>query len=165
MNAMPLLILTGLLLVTEPEHDPAEPVVETTIEMYGINAEAVPMNLDYVEHVCEVCMEYELDPAVLFAMMWQESRFTPNAVGDHGQSFGILQIKRRWHEDRIRRLGVTDLMNEWQEIYVACDYLAEIRETYPSIQQMLTVYRYGDLTVTGEDYAGTVMAKAEEFRR
>lgn len=165
MNAMPLLILTGLLLVTEPEHDPAEPVVETTVEMYGIDADAVPMDPEYVSHVCEVCESYMLDPAILFAMMWQESRFTPDAVGDHGQSFGILQIKRKWHEDRIQRLGVTDLMNEWQEIYVACDYLAEIRETYPSYRQMLTVYRYGDLNVTGEDYAGTVLAKADEFRK
>lgn len=165
MNAMPLLILTGLLLVTEPEHDPAEPVLETTVEMYGIDVDAVPMDPEYVSHVCEVCESYMLDPAILFAMMWQESRFNPDAVGDHGQSFGILQIKRKWHEERIQRLGVTDLFSEWQEIYVACDYLAEIRETYPNYRQMLTVYRYGDLNVTGEDYAGTVLAKAEEFRK
>lgn len=155
------LILVAVLAATEPEHDPGRSMAE----LYGIEASAVPMDPAYVEHVCTVCADYELDPAVLFAMMWQESRFQSDAVGDHGQSFGILQIKRKWHEERIARLGVTDLTDEWQEIYVACDYLAEIRETYPSIRQMLTVYRYGDLNVTGEDYAGTVLTQAEEYRK
>lgn len=165
MKTLALLILVSLLSAAEPEHDPCEDITLTTIEMYGIDAQQIPMPEEYIAHVCTVCREYTLDPAVLFGIMWQESRFTPDAIGDNGQSFGILQIKRKWHEERIQRLGVTDLTDEWQEIYVACDYLAEIRETHPDIHQMLTIYRYGDLNITGEDYAAIVLGKAEEFRK
>lgn len=159
------LLLAALLSVAEPEHDPSVDVVATTISMYGIDAETLPLDPMYVEHVCEVCRAYILDPAVLFGMMWQESRFQPQVVGDHGRAIGILQIQPRWHGERMQRLGVTDLADEWQAIYVACDYLAEIREKHPDIREMLTIYRYGDLNVVGEDYAGLVMQKADVFRQ
>lgn len=35
--------------------------------------------------------------AVLVAIAWRESRFSPGAVGDHGASIGAWQISRHWH--------------------------------------------------------------------
>lgn len=146
------LLLTALLAITEPEHA-IGPAYDT------------PLPEAYESYVCEVCAEYGLDPAVVFAVMWQESRFQADAIGDHGQSHGIMQIKRCWHEERIRRLGVNDLLDEWQAVWVGCDYLAELIGAYGSYRDALTAYRYGDLTITGEDYAGIVLRKAEEIRQ
>ena len=154
--------------VQEPEHDPetiaAEMAEAGIYPEYDIDPEAIPLDPLYVEYVCEVCREYTMDPAVLFGMMYQESRFRSEVVGDHGKAFGILQVQPRWHQERMQRLGVTDLTDPWQAIWVACDYLAEIREDHPDIRQMLTIYRYGTLEVSGEDYAGIVLEQAETYR-
>lgn len=160
-----LLLLTAMLAITEPEHDPAEDITRATVEMYDIDAEKIPLNADYIAYVCGVCQEYTIDPAVIFGIAYQESRFRADVTGDSGKAKGMYQIQQRWHEDRMERLGVTDLYDERQAVRVACDYLAEIREEHPDIRQMLTVYRYGDLTVRGEDYATIVLQKAEEFRK
>lgn len=36
---------------------------------------------------------YNVDPKVLLAIAWRESRFRTNAVGDHGRSCGAFQIR------------------------------------------------------------------------
>lgn len=158
MNRMSLLILVGLLSVMEPEHDPEERA--EAMDRYD-----TPLDQAYENHVVNICEEYGLDPAVVFAVMWQESRYTADAVGDSGRALGIMQIQPRWHADRMARLGVTDLLDERQAALVGCDYLSELLARYGTYQEALTAYRYGDLTVTGEDYAGVVLEKAEEIRK
>ena len=44
-----------------------------------------------------VAREHGVDARILLAMAYVESRYRPRAVGDGGQSFGILQIQPRWH--------------------------------------------------------------------
>lgn len=46
-------------------------------------------------------------PAVAKAILWQESRGDPNAVGDGGRAIGAYQIHRDYWSDGTRFLGVT----------------------------------------------------------
>lgn len=181
MNILLALMLVSAL-ITEPEHDPATRAADMALfaaqiaetaageELPAQTAEShtaaynVPLEPEYIEHVVSVCGEYGLDPAVVLAVMWQESRFQADVVGDHGTSFGIMQVKPRWHQERMDRLGVTDLCDPWQAVWVGCDYLAELLQEDGTYRTALTLYRYGELKVSGEDYAGIVLAKAEEIR-
>lgn len=170
----------------EPEHDPAtraEDMAEMatgshvsaeTPEVAQIhagepkspqNALHVPFPAEYVAYVVEVCEGYGLEPSVVFGIMQQESAFLPDVIGDNGRAIGIMQVQPRWHAERMARLGVTDLTDPYQAALVGCDFLAELLDTFGgSYQDALTYYRYGSLTVTGEDYAGTVMANAAAIR-
>lgn len=157
--------------VTEPEHDPASRKAD--MAEFGIVADVaeepevqktphydIPLSDVYQDYVEEVCAVYGLDARVIYGIAYQESRFTADAVGDHGQSFGMYQCKRKCHEDRIARLGVNNLLDEWQSIWVCADHLSELLGTYGNYRDALTAYRYGDLNVTGEDYAGVVLGVA-----
>ena len=46
-------------------------------------------------------------------------------MGDVHESFGLMQIQPKWHEDRMRRLGVTDLLDPEQNVRVGADLLSE----------------------------------------
>lgn len=167
------LILAVLLMVSalsgaEPEHDP-ETRTRDMAEMAGMaaaEAYETPLAPEYAAYVVEVCEGYGLDPAVVFGVMQQESGFRTAAVGDNGKALGIMQVQPRWHADRMARLGVTDLLDEWQAVWVGCDYLAELLEEHGGdYRTALTVYRYGTTAATAEDYAGIVLRNAENIRR
>jgi len=151
--------------VNEPEHDPATRQADMC-EM-GICREYthydIPLDDETQEYITDVCNQYGLDVRIMYGIFWQESRFQPEVVGDNGQSFGLGQIKRKWHEDRIARLCVTNLYDAKQNALVACDYMAELLVMYGNYRDALTAYRYGDLVITGEDYAAMVMTQAESF--
>lgn len=171
--------------VPEPEHDPAtraadmaematgSPESVGTPEGAQIPAETpkspekafyVPLPADYVSFVVELSDGYGLDPAIVFGVMQQESAFRADVIGDGGKAVGIMQVQERWHRERMARLNVTDMSDPRQSALVGCDFLAELLETFGNYPDALTYYRYGCLTVTGEDYAGTVLANAEAIR-
>lgn len=154
----------------EPEHDPATRRADMT-EM-GFTSEErskeyrhydIPLSDEYQEYVQDVCDVYGIDETIVFAIGWQESRWQADVTGDHGQSFGMYQIKRKYHEERISRLGVTNLYDPYQEVWVCVDFLAELMKTYGNYRDSLTYYRYGTLKETQEPYADIVMSNADSY--
>ena len=57
----------------------------------------VPLDRDLQDHIIDTCEEYGIDPAIVIAMIRKESQFTPGAVGDGGNSLGLMQIQPRYH--------------------------------------------------------------------
>ena len=74
----------------------------------------VPLSEDLQDHIFSLCEEYVVEPAIVMAMIERESRFKPDVVGDSGRSVGLMQIQKRWHSERMARLGVTDLYDPYQ---------------------------------------------------
>lgn len=68
--------------------------------------------------------EYDICPELLMAMIEVESSGNPTA--ENCGCVGLMQISKKWHEDRMDRLGVTDLYDEDSNIHVGADYLAEL---------------------------------------
>lgn len=154
----------------EPEHDPATRSADMT-EM-GFTSEErskeyrhydIPLPDEYQEYVQDVCDVYGIDETIVFAIGWQESRWQADVTGDHGQSFGMYQIKRKYHEERMARLGVTDLYDPYQAVLVCADFVAELLKESGSYELALTYYRYGTYTETAEPYASIVMGQAYSF--
>jgi len=163
----------------EPEHDPVsmaadmneritffEQAPEETEEFTEPEHEflGTGLSLELEAYTEEVAEAYGLDPAVVYAVMYTESRFQADAVGDNGESLGLMQIKAKWHQERMARLGVTDLLEPQQNILVGCDFLAELLAEYGDMYTALTVYRYGDTVITGEDYAAIVLELSDSYR-
>lgn len=102
----------------------------------------VPLDTETQQLLREACEESGIDIELALAVIWEETDYR-NIIGDDGASFGYMQIQKKWHEDRMERLGVTDLMDPASNFRVGCDYLAELLGRYP-LANALAFYNSGD---------------------
>lgn len=119
--------------------------------------EPVPVNGDYLafynvplDHglqcfIISLCEEHHIDPAVVVSMIRTESNYDIKAVGDNGKAFGLMQIQPKWHQDRMDKLGVTDLHNPYENVMVGVDYLHELLTDYygGNLEKALIAYNAG----------------------
>jgi len=104
----------------EPEPEPELPA----LRYLG----AVNMDPETQDAIWTVCKENPTLYSMVMAMGYYESAHDTAAVGDSGRSLGWLQVQPRWHQERMDRLGVTDLLDPVQCALVAVDYIDWIAE-------------------------------------
>lgn len=153
---------------------PPTPIVTAEAEEVNNLYFDVPLDADiqdYILVMCAECDTCDLDPAIITAMIWKESEFDANAVGDNGNSLGLMQVQPRWHSERMEKLNATDLLDPYQNIRVGIDYLVELYSINNDIQWVLMAYNGGptyanNLRSSGlvSDYVLEVLNKAEELR-
>lgn len=102
-----------------------------------------PLDLELQKHIVDTCGNYGIVPELIFAMIDQESDFDAAAVGDSGNSYGLLQIQQRYHAERMEKLGCTDLLDPYQNVQVGVDYLAELHNKYGDLEMALVAYNAG----------------------
>lgn len=125
----------------------------------------VPLDIELQAHIINECGGYGIDPAIVFAMIERESSFRADAVGDNGKSFGLMQIQKKWHEDRMEKLCVTDLMNPYENVLVGIDYLAWQLDRYDGdMAKALVGYNQGHFKETVTGYAKGVLERSEEIK-
>lgn len=132
----------------------------------------VPLDHKLQDHIFALCEEKSIDPAIIIAMIDKESKFDIDIIGDKGKSYGLMQIQPRWHKERMKELGVTDLLDPYQNVTVGIDILAELLESGKSLEWALMAYNGGHsyanrLTAEGRlsTYASTVIEIASELER
>lgn len=123
----------------------------------------VPLDEDLQLHIIEEAVEHGIDPAIIIAMACKESTYRADAIGDNGNSYGLLQIQPKWHYKRMQKLGCTDLLDPYQNVTVAVDYLCELLNRYGSIDKALTAYNKGHYSGTVTKYAKGILAKATDL--
>lgn len=133
---------------TEPNFARTEPIEYVTYF-------DVPLDEYLQDHIFAVCRWYDIDPALVIAIIDRESDFRPSLRGDNGASYGLMQIQLRWHEDRMISLGHSDLLNPYVNIVVGVDYLAELFERGKPVEWVLMAYN------GGPSYANKKFAKGE----
>lgn len=131
----------------------------------------VPLSKDLQDYIFEVCESYGVDPAIIVAMIKKESTYRADIIGDSGNSYGLMQIQPRWHKARMDRLGVTNLLDPYQNVLVGTDYLAELIGHGQGLNWSLMAYNGGigyanKKAAAGvvSDYARIVRATADELR-
>ena len=147
----------------------AETVVEERVDEKDRYFD-IPLDESLQDHIRGLCEEYGVDMTVILAMIDRESKFDIYAVGDNGRALGLMQIHPRWHEARMSKLECWDLMDSYQNMTVAVDFIAELAASGNSIEWVLMAYNggeaYADRKVAdGEvsDYAVEVLAEAERY--
>lgn len=130
----------------------------------------VPLEEPLQDRIFELCEERGIDPAIIIAMIERESRFRPSIKGDHGRSYGLMQIQPKWHQKRANGLGCPDLLNPYHNVTVGIDLLGDLIETGGSLEWALMAYNGGAayanrLAARGEvsDYAKAILSNAEKF--
>ena len=98
--------------------------------------------------------EYGICPELLMAIIEQES--SGQAYAENGSCRGLMQVSEKWHNDRMERLGVTDIFEG--NVLVGTDYLAELFAENDDLYWVLMAYN------GGIDYANR-MYEAEKYSR
>lgn len=137
----------------------SEPTPESEPEEKFRYYDHISLEYELQELLWAACEEtgcpYELALAVIF----RESTYR-NVNGDNGNSIGYMQVQPRWHQERMEKLGVTDLSDPLSNFRVGCDLLAELIEKYDSVESALTCYNTGSPGTSG--YANRVLSYMNE---
>lgn len=117
-------------------------IVPTTVAEETVYFD-VPLSHEIQDFIFAECEEKNIAPALVIAIIERESNYNSDAVGDKGKSLGLMQIQSRWHSERMEKLGVTDLMNPYENIKVGIDLIADLRETNSDVLYVLMAYNGG----------------------
>lgn len=158
-------IVENTVAVIPVEVEPSEPV--ETVEYFD-----VPLDTELQDFIFAECAVRGVDPEIVISMIERESKFNASAVGDGGNSLGLMQIQPRWHKARMDRLSCDDLLDPYQNVTVGIDYIAELMEKEKSIEWVLMAYNGGPnyankLVAKGKvsDYAKTVLCYSDRLER
>lgn len=83
--------------------------------------------------------EYNLDPALVVAVMSRESSFSTTAKSNK-ECLGLMQINPAAHGEKIKGLQYASLYHINNNVRIGCQILAEYIKGSPSIKQALTKY-------------------------
>lgn len=117
----------------------------------------------------EIGEMYGVVPELLMAMIETESSGNPKAT--NGNCKGLMQVSDKWHKDRMKRLGVTDIYDSYGNILVGTDYLMELAEKYGEIGLVLDLYNgnskayYNYENGIASQYAKKILARSEQLER
>ena len=169
------LMIISLKLRVEAE-SPVEAVQAMTVQARQVEMKAaynVPLDGELQLFIINECEEHHIDPAVVISVIDAESDFDADAIGDNGNSLGLMQIQPRWHQERMDKLGVTNLLDPYQNVTVGVDYLAELLDYYDgNMAKALIAYNAGQLGaykyyfssgVYSNDYSDEVLAEIENL--
>lgn len=123
----------------------------------------VPLDAELQLHIIDEAEEHGIDPAIVMAMAFRESTYDISAIGDNGNSYGLLQVQPRWHYERMQKLGCTDLLDPYQNVVVGIDYLCELLNRHGGIDKALTAYNKGHYDGVVTQYAKTILAHAKKL--
>jgi soluble lytic murein transglycosylase-like protein len=147
------------------EAESPEEVIQEKTEYFD-----VPLSEELQDHIFAECEKHNISPAIVISMIEQESDYDAMAVGDKGNSQGLMQIQKKWHQERMDKLGCTDLLDPFQNITVGIDYLAELKGKNSELYWVLMAYnggcRYANRRIESgniSNYAIEVAERAEEL--
>ena len=149
-------------IVEQPEYIPSTQADEGYIS-----------ELRIMEITAEVGNLYNISPELLQAICWHESRYY--IAAENGTCKGLMQLNSTYMAERMEKLEVTDIYDEYSNVLLAADYIAELRDTtqygydlyYVLMRYNMTTDTANRLWLAGEytDYAIEVTKQAAELER
>lgn len=138
--------------------------------------ESVPLEAELQTWIYVYCSAEGISPYLVYALIEKESRYNPTDIADTASEYsvGLMQINKKWHTDRMARLGITDLTNPLQNVVVGVDYLLELfhwRED-TTLEWVLMAYNGGPGYADGKtakgivtDYANHIIKRSAELQK
>lgn len=150
---------------TQPVTEATEPPETTVATEPEVILYDVPLSNGLQLYIIGLCEEKHIDPAIIFAMCFRESSYNPSAIGDNGDSIGLMQIQPKWNYELMEELGCLDLLDPYQNVTVGIHIFEEkLYQYYGDIAKALTAYNRGFYEGIVTQYALNVLATAEELR-
>ena len=127
-------------------------------------------------YLWSLCKEAGVDYYMALALIETESGYRYDAIGDRGNSKGLMQIYEKFNKDRMERLGVRDLYNPYENMRVGVDVIKEIQDRYlesSGAHCVLMVYNRGasgakklwDKEIYRTEYSRKILQRADEIKQ
>lgn len=110
------------------------------------------------EMIDDIAVRSGVDPNIVKAIIMEESGGNPNAVGDNGESIGLMQIQPKHHKKRMEELGIVSLFDPQENVILGCSILSDLYDKYGNYEDALSVYNSGN-TEDGREYAERILRK------
>ena len=108
------------------------------------------------EMIDDIATRSGVDPNIVKAIIQEESGGNPNAVGDGGESIGLMQIQPKHHQKRMEELGIVSLFDPQENVILGCAILSDLYDKYGNYEDALSVYNSGN-TEDGKAYAERIL--------
>ena len=86
----------------ELEIEPATLEVVKTEKPHIEKLEDVKLSAEMQQWIMSYAFERHISPFIVFAIIEKESDYDADAVGDAGESIGLMQIQEKWHQERMK---------------------------------------------------------------
>ena len=150
----------------------AETIPEEVKEVEEVEYFDVPLDEELQDYIFELCEEHNIEPALVIAMIEKESNYNASAIGDKGNSLGLMQIQPRWNQDRMDILDCQNLLDPFQNVAVGIDLLGELFSKGNSVEWVLMAYNggqsYANRKISNGEvstYAKTVLSNSKNLER
>lgn len=110
------------------------------------------------EMIDDIAARSGVDPNIVKAIIQEESGGNPNAIGDNGESIGLMQIQPKHHQKRMEELGIVSLFDPQENVILGCAILSDLYDKYGNYEDALSVYNSGN-TEDGKAYAERILSK------
>lgn len=146
------------------------PIITSDEESESEPLEGKDLYRSYIRDICELYPNVE--PEMVEAVIYHESRFQPDAKNYNGTCVGLMQLSTRWHTERANNLGVTDLFDPYGNILTGVDYLSQLADMYEDPALVLMMYHmrhdramelYNQGILSG--YTKSVLAMTNELKK
>lgn len=141
-------------------------IVSQTITVHANDRQTQISNKAYWGCV-EIGLLYNISPELLMAIVETESN--GDKYAKNGTCKGLMQVSVKWHKDRMEKLAVINIYDEYSNILVATDYLRELIDKYGDIRYVLDVYngnsqaKYNHEHNITSEYSRKVITRAYEL--
>ena len=108
------------------------------------------------EMIDDIATRCGVDPNIVKAIIQEESGGNPHAVGDNGESIGLMQIQPKHHKKRMEELGIVSLFDPQENVILGCSILSDLYDKYGNYEDALSVYNSGN-TEDGKAYAERIL--------
>lgn len=165
LGVLAIILLSTILLYVIPKDAPEvmeysitatpEPIVEvieqepvTLVEEpaeQGPEIYNVPLDESLQRHTYNLCVDYEIEEyyPLILAVMWRESGFVPTIISKTND-YGLMQINKVNHKWLSEKLGITDFLDEKQNIHAGVFMLSLYLHKYEDIDKALMAYNMGE---------------------
>lgn len=131
-------------------------------EEYNDLLDNVPLSVDLQQYIFVLCKDYNIDPAIVFATIYCESRFNPNA--DNGVCIGLMQLHSSYFSG--------NLYDPYNNVKQGIECLAELYHTHNDYSMALMCYnmgsggasKYFNQGIYSSNYSRKVLEKANDYR-
>ncbi len=97
-------------------------------------------------HLYNLCEQSNISYPFMLALIETESGYQWDAESPDGSCKGYAMINDKWHQERMRRLGVEDIYDPYGNLKVSVDFLAELFIKYHDASMVLMCYNCGEST-------------------
>lgn len=121
-----------------------------------IVSDDIPLSAEHQLAIKKMCEEKELSYPVVLGLMWQESRFDPNAVSKSGKNLGICQVHKSFFK-------CDDYFDVLQNVDAATDYLKVLLDEYGDYELALMKYNGQEVWEGKTSYYSTSIMERSKY--